>query len=61
MVRLMCTFRLAVLAFAASAQQAPPLNISTRPFEIDVVFPHNETYKKTKIIPIFVAVQNLTP
>ena len=48
------------LAAAASSQQAAPPNIPTQSFEVDVVFPRNSTYKQTEIIPIVLAVQNLT-
>ncbi|KAL2128190.1 hypothetical protein VTI74DRAFT_9538 [Chaetomium olivicolor] len=48
------------LALAASAQQTPPLNFTTQPFDVDVVFPRNETYRQTETLPIVLAVQNLT-
>ena len=48
------------LAAAASSQQAVPPNIPTQSFEVDVVFPRNSTYKQAEIIPIVLAVQNLT-
>ncbi|KAI8663533.1 hypothetical protein NCS57_00954600 [Fusarium keratoplasticum] len=33
---------------------------ATAPFEIDVIFPRNETYKPTGVFPISLAVQNYT-
>ncbi len=44
------------LAGAATSQLAAP---TTQSFEVDVVFPRNNTYKTTEIIPIVLAVQNL--
>lgn len=41
------------LALATTAQEPPH-------FEIDVIFPRNETYKPSSAFPIAIAVQNLT-
>ncbi len=65
-------WKLAALGLAASAQQTAPArpNIANQTFEVDVVFPRPlwETYakhefqvfKKDEIIPLVLAVQNLT-
>ena len=49
------------LAGAVSSQQTEPANMTTQIIEVDVVFPRNETYKLTEIIPIVLAVQSLPP
>ena len=46
-------------AGAASSQQTAPVNTTTQLMEVDIVFPRNETYRLTEIIPIVLAVQNL--
>lgn len=43
---------LAALAAAAEVVTTP------RQFEVDIVFPHNETYKPADIMPIVLAIQN---
>jgi hypothetical protein len=47
------------LAGAATSQQTAPPNTTTQLLEVDLVFPRNETYRHTEIIPIVLAVQNL--
>ncbi len=54
------TIAAVALAGVASSQQTTPPNIPMQSFEVDIVFPRNNTYKQTEIIPIVLAVQNLT-
>ncbi len=55
------TFATVAVAFAgpASLQQTTPVNTTTQLMEVDIVFPRNETYRLTEIIPIVLVVQNL--
>ncbi|KAK4121635.1 hypothetical protein N657DRAFT_665405 [Parathielavia appendiculata] len=47
-------------ASAALATLATAVEVATRPrqFEVDIVFPHNETYKPAVTMPIVLAIQN---
>lgn len=48
----------ALAAVSAQQQQTPPTDFPS--FEIDNVFPRNETYKPTDVFPIVFAIQNMT-
>ncbi|KAG7290312.1 hypothetical protein NEMBOFW57_000311 [Staphylotrichum longicolle] len=45
---------------SAAASAAQVVVTMPRHFEVDIVFPHNETYKPTDTMPIVFAVQNIT-
>ena len=48
-----------VFAGAVTSRQTAPVNSTTQLMEVDIVFPRNETYRRTEIIPIVLAVQNM--
>ncbi len=48
------------LALATAATGTAQAVTTPRQFEVDIVFPHNETYKPADILPIVFAIQNAT-
>ena len=53
-----CFWAFAALTTAAAG--AAQVVTTPRQFEVDIVFPHNETYKPTDTMPIVFAIQNVT-
>ncbi|KAL2194005.1 hypothetical protein P885DRAFT_44176 [Corynascus similis CBS 632.67] len=51
------TFATTALVATATAQQTEP---TENQFEIDIVFPRNETYREAELFPIVYAIQNMT-
>lgn len=47
-------------ATLASAAGAAQVVTTPRQFEVDIVFPHNETYKPADTMPVVFAIQNIT-
>lgn len=58
MTRLVRAFAAAALALTTTAQQLQSDDIPS--FEVDIIFPRNETYKRADHIPIVFAIQNMS-